>query len=183
MQLQAFVSSLSTEQLHQLCMRILCGHGGVDLARSLLRSGQGEPDSNPEPNGTPRPSWCVCNKCVEMDTTLENVCCGTTRCITDFEAFFSICVDHLVLTVAILNRVDIRADPIDYSPSSYRKAAYRQYILWMHGYLGRGNRRVVPSCVVLAIRRWYPSPTGLYMGFREYWNIAFADCNKSTLKL
>ena len=151
MQLQAFVSSLSTEQLHQLCMQILCGHGGVDLARSLLRSGQGEPDSNPEPNGTPRPSWCVCNKCVEMDTTLENVCCGTTRCITDFEAFFSICVDHLVLMVAILNRVDIRAHPIDYSPSSYRKAAYRQYILWMHGYLGRGNRRVVPSCVVLAI--------------------------------
>ena len=90
-------------------------------------------------------------------------------------SIFSICVDHLVLTVAILNRVDITADPIDYSPSSYRKAAYRQYILWIHGYLGRGNRRVVPSCVVLAIRRWYPSPTGLYMGFREYWNIASTD--------
>ena len=46
-----------------------------------------------------------------------------------FEAFFLICVDHLVLTVAILNRVNIRADPIDYSPSSYRKAAYRVYLM------------------------------------------------------
>lgn len=39
----------------------------------------------------------------------------------------------MVLTVAILNRTDIRADPIDYIPASYRKAAYRQYILGMHG--------------------------------------------------
>ena len=61
----------------------------------------------------------------------------------------------MVLSVAIHNRADIRADPIDYSPASYRKAAYRQFIL---GYLGRRNRRVVPSCVVLAIRPMYPSP-------------------------
>lgn len=84
--------------------------------------------------------------------------------MTKYDHFFSLCIDHQVLTVAILNRSDIRADPIDYSPSSYRKAAYRQYILWTHGYLGRG--RVVPSCVVLAVREWYPSPIGIYMGFK-----------------
>ena len=138
-QLQAFVAGLSTEQLHHLCTRILCGHGGVDLAQSILRSGPDEPNSNPDSNDTAKPSWCVYNNYFEMDTAQENKCCGNTRCITDFEAFFSICVDHLVLTVAILNRVDRRADSIDYSPSSYRKAAYRQYILWIRGYLGREN--------------------------------------------
>ena len=30
-----------------------------------------------------------------------------------------ICLDHIVLTVVIHNRSDIRAHPIDYSPASY----------------------------------------------------------------
>ena len=38
----------------------------------------------------------------------------------------------------------------------------------MYGHLERNNRRVVPSCVVLSIRRKYPAPDGQYLGFREY---------------
>jgi hypothetical protein len=33
----------------------------------------------------------------------------------------------------------------------FAKAAYRQYILWRYKKLGRGNRKVVPSCVVIII--------------------------------
>ena len=112
-----------------------------------------------------------------METPTENVCCRVAKCVTNFEHFFNICLDHMVLSVAIHNRADIRTDPIDYSPASYRKAAYRQFILWAHGYLRRGNRRVVPSCVVLAIRRWYPSPTGLYLGF----NVFLAQCSSRSI--
>ena len=40
-------------------------------------------------------------------------------------------------------------------------AAYRQFVLWQHG-----NRRIVPSCCVTAIQACYPSPNGVYTGYR-----------------
>ena len=30
-------------------------------------------------------------------------------------------------------------------------------------YLGRGNKKVIPSCVVLEVCHWYHSPSGVYM--------------------
>ena len=164
--LQAYVNGLGDDQVRTLCTRILCGHGGVGLAISLLQSASEE--QGPSQPGTQATPWCVCGNFRPMDTPTENVCCRKSQCVTRHEEFYLLCVNHLVLTVAILGRADIRADRIDYSPSNYRKAAYRQYVYWVHGYLGRGNRRVIPSCVVLALRRWFPSPTGVYMSFREY---------------
>ena len=49
--------------------------------------------------------------------------------------------------------------------SSLRIAAYFQYTWWVHGFLGGGNRRLIPSCVVTAIRERYPDEQ--YTGFRE----------------
>ena len=77
------------------------------------------------------------------------------------------CLDREVLQLTIRARCDIRADEPDYSTQSYRKAAYRQYTLWKYGKLGRGNRKIVPSCVVTTIRQAYPAPDGNYMGFRR----------------
>ena len=87
--------------------------------------------------------------------------------VTSYVMFNTVCLDREVLQLAIRARCDIRADEPDYSTQSYRKAAYRQYTLWKFGKLGRGNRKILPSCVVIVIRQAYPAPDGNYMGFRR----------------
>ena len=48
----------------------------------------------------------------------------------------------------------------------YRLSAYRQFIHWTYSRLGRGIRRVIPSCVVAAGRREFPEADGVYTGFK-----------------
>lgn len=51
--------------------------------------------------------------------------------------------------------------------SNYRYAAYRQYIWWVYGRLGRKRRKVIPASVVLAIRKQFPEADGNYTGFKD----------------
>ena len=62
---------------------------------------------------------------------------------------------------------DFFSEEPNYQPNGFRKAAYPQYILSEYGYLGRGHRRVAPSCVVRCVRMWFPSPDGYYMGYKS----------------
>ena len=96
----------------------------------------------------------------------ENLCCGRSTCITTYEIFYTMCLHPVNLRIALEN--NYRADEVLCSNRNLRRMAYRQFILWAHGKLGKHNRRVVPSCVVQAICHHYPSPTGLYMGYREH---------------
>ena len=88
-------------------------------------------------------------------------------CVTSYVLFNTTWLDREVLQLAITARCDIRADEPDYSTQSYRKAAYRQYTLWKYGKLARGNRKILPSCVVTTIRQAYPAPNGNCMGFHR----------------
>lgn len=85
------------------------------------------------------------------------------ECVTSYELFRNICIDREILRLSIRARCDIRAEEPDYSMNSFRKAAYRQFILWRHGKLGKGNRRVCPACVVRVVRFAYPAPDGVYI--------------------
>ena len=107
-----------------------------------------------------------------MPTSVENICCRQSSCITSTDLFESTVLDINVLSIAIVNRSDTFVEPVDYSLSSYRKAAYRRFILWKEGHLGRGNRKVLPSCVVWSVRNRYPAPDG--KGSR---NITIILCN------
>ena len=66
-------------------------------------------------------------------------------------------LDEAVLALGRLYRRDILVldDNADWNKAN-RHQAYRQYILWTHGRLRAGDRRVIPSCSVWRIRYKYP---------------------------
>ena len=152
------------DDLQKLVTEAFCNNGGIELAKTLLQ----DPPEEPGPSNNNELPWCICNKCRAMPTADENVCCRKRPCVSTMGWFDTVVLNRDVLSVAIEARSDIYADDPEYNPASYRKAAYRQFILWQHGHLGRGNRRVVPSCVVWSVRSKYPAPDGVYLGFREY---------------
>lgn len=127
---------------------------------------QGQEDTTRDLDAAP--SWCVCSNCKPMPQEIENKCCRQKKCITLSSRFVKVCLDPDVLELCIRNTSDIRNDREDSSTRAFRKGAYRQFILARHGYLGKGNRRVCPSCVVFKIRQRYPSFTGVYMGYKEH---------------
>jgi hypothetical protein len=47
---------------------------------------------------------------------------------------------------------------------NFRYHAYRSYALYIHGLLGKFNRKVIPACLVKRIRDMYPSDGG-YTGY------------------
>ena len=57
---------------------------------------------------------------------------------------------------------------IIFSSSAYRFAGYKQFTWWVHNKLGKGVRKVIPSCAVWAICDKIPSETDDYIPFKEY---------------
>ena len=51
-------------------------------------------------------------------------------------------------------------ETFEFENTNYHFSAYKQYISWIYGRLGKRIRQVIPSCVVWAIRKKYPSDDG-----------------------
>ena len=134
---------------------------------AVAEASAGEVD--PGPSGSaPLVEWCVCGQCRPIPQAIENKCFQQRNCITTSARFGKLCLDPDVLQPCIRNMGDIRNDRQHNSARAFRKASYRLFILPRHRHLGRGNRRVCPSCVVLKIRARFPSVTGVCMGCREH---------------
>ena len=176
---------MDDNMVRQLCVRALSrGVGSMEYVDSLLimedddddDDDSGENNSEEEsdettptgsggsqpPLGEPAPDRRKCRHCQPMAQEIENKCCGLRKCITTSRRFEKLCLDPEVLELCIRNRADIRNDREDTSTSSFRKAAYRQFILEKYGRLGKGNPKVAPACVVIRVRRHWD----IYMGFR-----------------
>lgn len=75
-------------------------------------------------------SWCKCGKCKIRYTEQEHVCCNRQNYITLYRHY------SIAWTmVAIHQRSNIHAEDISYSPKSFWKAAFWQYILWMLSFI------------------------------------------------
>ena len=112
---------------------------GVNPSHSHSHSQSQDLNPTPDPIPASVPD-CKYGKCRPMPQEVENKCCQQKKCITNTSCFSKLCLDPDVLELCICNTSDIRNDREDNSKRAFRKAAYRQFILARHGYLGKENR-------------------------------------------
>ena len=134
---------------------------------------------------------CTCGNCQVMGRAEAYVCCreieavqnknievvtsgereDPPQCITQHPGFHAVCLNRWVLQVAWYQykeqykvAYDGREDKL------FRHVAYRQFIRWCWGILGKEIRVVLPACAVMCIRNFFP-PLGqeedfVFEGFR-----------------
>ena len=130
------------------------------------------------------PTECYCGNCGPMAKAKEAVCCVTSDAKNAQFKNFVLSAGHCVLEseeiktsigevncrlqwytqrrLALFTEEECRFELMQ--NNNYRHHAYRSYISYINGLLGKGVRKVIPSCVVTEIRRRWPDPNGLYRG-------------------
>ncbi|XP_067653194.1 P2X purinoceptor 7-like [Haliotis asinina] len=164
--MQEFAASLDVSELKTIVTELLVRDQGA-FEDYCLGYRPRDPPRQPQPGD--QPTWCRCGNCRPMPSAQENKCCwqtGSSKCAVDGPNFFTV-ISPAVLDIAMAHYNDFFVHDQERNNAAYRHQAYRQFTLQRFGRLGQGNRRVVPSCVVLAIRRRYPDPTGIYTGYKE----------------
>ncbi|XP_033969650.1 P2X purinoceptor 7-like [Trematomus bernacchii] len=126
--------------------------------------------------------WCTCANCAAMPSEPENVCCmeipQVSRRMQELELSVPCMVDHPGLEPVCLNVFSLqnafniyRAEhgrlQMRQIQQRHRYLAYRSFVSWCWGFLGRKIRVVIPACVVLRIHREFPDPQNNYVGFRQ----------------
>ena len=85
------------------------------------------------------------------------------------ENFRQLCLVKVILRNVLTCLHETRGDFLQTTPSnkSHRFAAYKQFIWFVYERFGKGNRWVIPSCVVWKIRETFPEEDGLYIPYTE----------------
>ncbi|KAK0134322.1 hypothetical protein N1851_030115 [Merluccius polli] len=115
--------------------------------------------------------WCLCSHCAPMDTEIESVCCREfQRCqflldeISESEEDTDVCVvEHPSFAPHMDSGV---LETYFRIPKVNWKHKFLEWVLQGER-LGRGNRVVLPACVVQAIRLKYPASDGQYCRHQE----------------
>ena len=95
-----------------------------------------------------------------MATYMESLCFQDTnevseelnegqKCITKPSRFKVFCMEKPVLHASLSGLNYLRGDSMEnLDNSSSRFTGYKQYTFWVHNYLGKSIRKVIPSCAV-----------------------------------
>nr|XP_022289218.1 uncharacterized protein LOC111101162 [Crassostrea virginica]XP_022311416.1 uncharacterized protein LOC111116718 [Crassostrea virginica]XP_022323186.1 uncharacterized protein LOC111124538 [Crassostrea virginica]XP_022323187.1 uncharacterized protein LOC111124538 [Crassostrea virginica]XP_022329137.1 uncharacterized protein LOC111128038 [Crassostrea virginica] len=124
-------------------------------------------------------NWCMCGSCVVMPTARECICCQEsdrvnskresfnpdTPCITQHPGFSSVCLDVYVLETAYYQYRSQYGELRASNEERNRYTAYRQFVRWCWGYLGKTVRVPLPSCAVAKIRETFV--TEHHRGFQD----------------
>lgn len=160
---------------------------GSDSNENISNSDDEMPNSRMTNN-----DWCQCSFCQRQDTDRECVCCQellnvvdrnklsskkrninvVPACITSNPGFLSVCVDPDVLDTAWFAYKQQYTEVGEVSEHKrLRHIAYRQFVRWCWGWLGRHIRVILPSCVVSCIKAHFPPPgleeDFLFEGFHD----------------
>ena len=99
----------------------------------------------------------------EEDESESIMCavCGGTPCD------WIVWGDEILSEVQLMYEEDPQKGQGEVENRCIRKSAYRYYIYAKHGFLGKGNRIRIPTCVLDRIREKWPEADGNYTGYRS----------------
>ena len=131
--------------------------------------------------------WCSCGHCSPCPPK-EAVCCHDKPEVQDFMESSRGCITeqtffqaqlmseeglqyNRMLFASIINDHEARKKYLEqvFDNGKRRHLCYRNFLIFMNRGqpIGRGNRVVLPQCVVAKIRERYPDPSGKYVGFSD----------------
>ncbi|XDV25778.1 hypothetical protein PO909_029636 [Leuciscus waleckii] len=84
--------------------------------------------------------------------------------MTRHPGFEAVCLNPWVLQIEYASMLQYYGDYDHSTFRRYRHTAYRTFVRWCWGYLGKSVRVVIPSCIVEKIRYTFPSEQ--YQGFQ-----------------
>ena len=142
----------------------------------MLVSNNENTDCETEENENDDSEVCLCQHCLDVGVENHKLCCSREienlseqlkgeECITATDAFLVVCTNKYVLGTALGAWHHMNGQMMEICNKSYRFIAYRQYIWWQYGKLGRGVRKRIPTCVLWKIRQTFPAADGVYVPF------------------
>lgn len=125
--------------------------------------------------------WCKCGECRVETREIDCLCCQEVdalnskfdtevmNCIIQSKDFDTLCCNETVLKNVLTGLHETKGDHLEKIPSnrSLRFAAYKQFIWWVFNYLGKGERRVIPSCGLWRIRTLFPEADLKYVNYSD----------------